>query len=422
MLNYRVIAIIKRELRERALSKSFIFTTILFPALMFGFIGLQAFLMSFEGDSGVKLEVISENENLAWKLQKEFGDRQFVKDGSYSIIFSTMDSSSFKQYLNEKRKDIIEEKLTGIVYAPNSALTEKKVEYYSKTPKNMQITGRLSRAFNKALVEEYFSGKNISEEDLAYARKNVDIASYKVTKEEGIKEEGYGNLALAYLFTFLLYISLLMMGSQTLQMVIQEKSNRINEILLSSVSSKELMIGKILGASITGALQMAIWLSPLMLVVSTSWFVLPQELTFSITMGQIIYLIINFFLGLLIFIGLFAAVGSIFENPQDAQSGMWPIMLLIIVPFFIAFSMMKNPTNPIAEIASLAPFSSVIVMPPRMTLVDVPVWQMALSVVVNLATLIAIFPIAGKIYRIGILRTGKKPSWGEVLKWLTYKY
>ena len=182
------------------------------------------------------------------------------------------------------------------------------------------------------------------------------------------------------------------------------------------------MAGKILGASITGVLQMAIWLSPIFVLVSTTIFILPPEFTIDITYGQIFYLLFNFFLGLVTFIGLFATVGSIFENSQEAQSGMWPVMLLIIIPFFIALSMMKNPTNPIAEIASLAPFASIIVMPAKMTLVDVPIWQFLLSIAINIATILLIFPVAGKIYQVGILRTGKKPKWSEVVRWLKYKY
>ena len=97
-------------------------------------------------------------------------------------------------------------------------------------------------------------------------------------------------------------------------------------------------------------------------------------------------------------------------------------MMLIIIPFFIAMSMGKNPANPIAAIASMFPFASIIVMPARLTIVDVPLWQIGLSIIVNLATIYFLFPLAGKIFSVGILRTGKKPSWGEVVKWFKVNY
>lgn len=421
MFNYRVIALIKRELREKLLSKAFIIMTILLPVFMFGIIGVQTFIMSFDSEKSI-VEIIAESETIANGLKNVIGESNFIKDSTVIPMISSMSQLKFDDYVKAKQKDLLSEKITGIIFIPNSALENKKIQYYSKTPKNMRLLERIDNPINRVLVEEYFQSKNIPTEELQYARMSVDISSYKVSEGEDIKEEGYGNLILSYLFSFLLYISLLMMGSMVMQTVIQEKSNRIVEVLLSSVTSKELMIGKILGAAITGLLQMIIWISPVILVASTSWFMLPKEMTIDITFLQVAYLLINFFLGLLIFVGLFATVGSIFENPQDAQSGMWPIMLLIMIPFFIAMSMIENPSNPVASVASMLPFSAIIVMPAKMALVDVPLWHVILSTLVNVATVFAIFPIAGKIYRVGIMMTGKRPSWTEVIKWLKYKY
>jgi ABC-2 type transport system permease protein len=139
-------------------------------------------------------------------------------------------------------------------------------------------------------------------------------------------------------------------------------------------------------------------------------------------MGQILYFLFNFFIALITFMGMFASVGAIFDNDQDAQSGIWPLMIIIMIPFFVAMGMQGNPDNNLAKVGSMFPFASLIIMPARMSLIDVPWWQMLISVVVNIATLLIIFPISGKIYRVGILMTGKKPKWGEVIKWLKYKY
>jgi len=368
MFNYRVIALIKRELREKLLSKAFILMTVLLPIFMFGVIGVQTFIMSFDSEKSV-VEIIAESDRIADNLKSIIGESSFIKDSTVIPIIMHMSKLQFDNYINSKEDELLSEKITGIVFIPNSALEDKKIQYYSKTPKNMRLLERIDNPINKVLVEVYFSSKNIPVEELRYARMSVDVSSFKIAEGEEIKEEGYGGLILSYLFSFLLYISLLMMGSMVMQTVIQEKSNRIVEVLLSSVTSKELMIGKILGAAITGLLQMAIWLSPVIVVASTSWFMLPGNIVFDITFIQVAYLLINFFLGLLIFVGLFATVGSIFENPQDAQSGMWPIMLLIMIPFFISMSMIENPTNPVANIASMLPFSAVIVMPAKMALV-----------------------------------------------------
>jgi len=421
MFNYRVVALIKRELQEKLLSKAFVLMTLLLPVFMFGIVGVQTFIMSFESE-GKKIEIITYSDTLGAKLQDAILDEQFVKNGEIVPTIKTMSESEFNEYLSSRETDLLDQNLDGIIFIPRTALKDKKIKYYSKTPKNFNLLEKIDRPINKVLVEEYFSSKDIPVEELEYARKSVDVKSFKIAEGEDIKEEGYGGLILSYLFSFLLYLSLIMMGSMVMQAVIQEKSNRIVEVLLSSVTSKELMTGKILGAAITGVVQMAIWLSPVILIASTSWFMIPQEVMIDVTFLQVAYLLFNFFIGLLIFVGLFAMVGSIFENPQDAQSGMWPILMLVMIPFFISMSMIENPDNPVANIASMAPFAAVIVMPAKMALVDVPLWQIVVSTIVNIATVFAIFPIAGKIFRVGIMMTGKKPKWSEVVKWLKYKY
>jgi len=423
MFNNRTLAVIKRELRERLFSKTFIYMTILLPVFMFGIIGIQALLFTYEGDEALNLVLVTESENLTNKFENVFSESDRVKEGKYKIKYETVDTQAFNSFLETKRDDLTKEKLTGIIYVPASALKDKSVKYYSKTPQNQMLIENLSGTINRVLIDYYFSEKNLSTEDLNFARTRVDFTAFKVSLgEEEISEQGYGNLILSYLFTFLLYISLLMMGQMVLQSVIEEKANRIVEIILSSVSPGELLSGKIIGSAVTGALQMTIWLIPVMLVISTTWFVLPPEITFSITLGHVFYMLLNFFVGLITFLGLFAMVGSIFDNPQDAQSGLWPVMMLIIIPFFIAFSLIQNPNSPIGSIAAFVPFSSIMVMPAKMTISEVPVWQLGLSLLINIITIILIFPLAGKIYRVGILTTGKKPKWSEVIKWLKYKY
>lgn len=421
MINYRVLAVVKRELKERLFSKTFIVMTLLIPGLIVFMVGIQALLYSTESKN-LKFELITENPDLISKFEDEFNQADFVTNKNYRFVYSSMTRDEFNQYLKRKREDITEEKLTGIIFIPSTAMKDKKIEYYSKSPQNISLSRELEGPINKVLIDAYFMNRTLTQEELDFARRGIDFAGFKVSKNENIREEGYGNLVLAYAFTFLLYISLLLVGQTTMQSVIEEKGNRIVEIILSSVSSRELMTGKILGATITGVVQMGIWLITIMAVASSAWLTLPEEIVLNIKPEVVIYVLTNFFIGLILFISLFATVGAIFDNPQDASSGTTPIIMLIIIPFFISMSIMENPNKPYAEIASMFPFASVIVMPARMSLIDVPLWQLITSIVLNVLTIVAIFPLAGKIYHVGILRTGKKPKWSEVIKWIKYQY
>ena len=421
MFNRRTLAIIKRELKAKLFSKTFIIMTLLVPVFMFGLFAVQIFVYSASEEENPNILIVSQTENISQKLKTEFDEYNEVKSGHYKISYETLDTTAFSERLNELKTDLLGEKLTGIVYIPTTALENKKVKYYSPNPSNQPLFNKIKPAINKALINIYFEGKLLTKEDVDYARDNVDIAGYRITKNENVKEEGVGNLIALFLFTFLLYMALLFSGQSTMHSVVEEKSSRIMEVLLSSASSTELMAGKIVGVVLTQVVQMAIWLLPIILLVTTSWFVLPADIIFQLDISFIIYFLFNYAVALFTFVGLFATVGSIFDNSQDAQSGVWPLMMLVIFPFLIAISLQSNPQSSVAKITSLLPFTSLLVMPARLTLVQVPMIELIASIAINLTILFAIFPLAGKIYRVGILVTGKKPKWSEVRKWLTMK-
>jgi ABC-2 type transport system permease protein len=421
MFNYRVIAVIKRELKEKLFSKAFIILTLMIPGMIFIFGGVSVMLNLTES-KGLKFELVVENPSILLDFQTEFSKADFVTKKNYVFGYSSLKRDEFRNFLNDKKQQIINDNLTGVFFIPDSAMNNKKIEYYSKSPQNISLSRELEKPINKIFLNIFFKGKSLSAEDLDFARSGVDFTGFKVSKDEKIAEEGYGNLVLSYALSILLYMSLLMIGQMAMQSVIEEKGSKIVEVILSSVSSKELMTGKILGSAITGLAQMGVWLGTILAVSSPALNFLPKEITLDIKPELVVYVLLNFFIGLVLFIGLFSMMGAIFDNAQDAASGNMPIMMLIIIPFFIAISMMENPNKPYVEIASLFPFASIIVMPARMAMIDVPLWQLILAVCINLATIYAIFPIAGKIYHVGILRTGKKPKWSEVIKWLKYKY
>jgi ABC-2 type transport system permease protein len=418
MFNYKVLAVIKKELREKLLSKSFILMTLLIPVFMFGILGVQTFLMTFGEEEEANLVILSEDAGLLPALEKEFSETEVVKNNSFKLKYDSVTKEGLQDYLNSNKADILSDKLTGVIFIPAQSLENKKLEFYSKNPKNSSLLNKVKEPVNKVLLDRYFEGTNFTSKDIEFAKNNVGFNEFKISSGDQIEQAGYGDTVVAFLFTFLLYMSLLMIGSMMMSAIIEEKNSRVVEILLSSMNSRDLLTGKILGTSITSIVQMTIWLSPLIILISTTWFMLPPELIISISYLHILYFLVNYFLGLVTFLGLFASVGSVFESSQDAQQGMWPILILIIIPFFISMSMMENPGNSIAKIASMLPFASIIIMPARMSIIEIPLWQIITSLVINIATLMVVFAAAGKIYRTGIMRTGKKPKIMEVVNWL----
>jgi len=418
MVNFKTLTIIKRELNEKLMSRSFIIMTLIIPILMLVMINVQRIIMSYQSDKGSQIEILTESSELTDKFKASFTELSFVKDATYTVSFCTVSREGLKDYIQGRKQDILSQGLNAVVFIPSKALKNKEIEYYSNTPSNRTIPERLYGPINELLIDNYFSTKNIDKEDLDFARKSVNFSSYKVSKKDDIQEESFGNSIIAAVLTALIYISLLSSGPMTMQSVLKEKSDKIVEVLLSSVSSKELMTGKILGVTITSIAQMIIWLLPVLFLISTSWIVLPGKMTIDISYMHLIYFLINFLLAVLIYQGLFATIGAIFDNPQEAQPAVMPVMILLMIPFFISISAMQNPNSTLAVISSFVPFATFMIMPGRFALVDVPLWHLVISTLINIGTILAIFPLAGKIYSIGILHIGKKPTWNEVLRWL----
>lgn len=417
MLNHRVISVIKRELKEKLLSKSFIIMTVLVPVLMFGVIGFQVFLQMYNSDDAMTLIVASNSEEINTQIKNELSAEDFIKSGHYKIDYTVVEKENFSKYLDSIKKNLFSEKINGLIYIPDSSFKNKDLQYYSKISKNQEVFNKLNKPINNALINIYFKGKSLTEDEIGYIRSSVEFSSFRISSDQ-IEKEGYGNQIISFLLSFLLYLSLIILGQTMLRNVVQEKSNKVAEVLLSSLSAKELMSGKIAGTTVTGVIQMIIWLLPVIFTASTSWFMLPQELLFSISLYKILFFIITYSLGLVTYLGLFAAAGAIVDNDQDAQSMIWPVMILIMIPFFISISLQSNPGSIIGRVSSLVPFASLIVMPARIALVDVPVYEILLSVFINILTLIFVVIISGKIYRLGIIATGKKPSPKELLNWI----
>jgi len=418
MLNNRTVAIVKRELKMKLFSKTFILMTLLVPLFMIGIMGIQILIYSLSDEPKSNIIIFSDSDEISEKVKNEVSNVQEVKSGLITIKFQKIELDSFKSKINELKPDILSNKITGVILLSSSSLQTKEFEYYSSNPNNNSLFNKIKPSINKSLVDIYFASRKLTQDEISFARKDVDVKGFRITTDEKVEEEGYGNKIALFLFSFLLYMALIFGGSMMLNSVVEEKSNKIVEVLLSSASSTELMSGKIIGALIVQVLQMTIWLLPMLMLISTSWFMLPVEVMPTMSFGYLLYFLFNYSLALATYVALYATLGAIFDNPQDAQSGMWPLLMLIMIPFFIALGLESNPQSTLAQVASFFPFASLIVMPARMILVDVPNWQIIISIIINLIVLVGVFKLAGKIYRIGILLTGKKPKWSEVYRWL----
>lgn len=429
-MNFNKIGIILgREFSVRVKKKSFILTTILTPILMAALFIVPTVLMVVGGKDTEKV---------------------MVQDNS-GIVAPYLESSSTAEYIIAPEGSTLEQlkadfnnldvyALVGISELDSS--NNVQAVAYSAEPLNVDIKSDISRKVNKAVETMKLSLYNITDLDriLEEVRSDVQITTLTLT-EKGEKEESTEiYMALSYIMSFLIYMFIFMFGNMVMRGVIEEKSGRIVEVIVSSVKSVELMIGKILGVALVAITQFLIWVVLTLILVMVAGFLLGGDLVGTMEsaevagMGSILkgisevrfgYVItcflIYFVLGYLLYAGMFAAVGAAVDNEADTGQLSIPITVPLILGLFLMIPTFQNPTGQLAFWSSIIPFTSPMVMMARIPFGAVPFWELALSIILLLATALLMAVISAKIYKVGILTYGKKASFKDLWKWIKTK-
>lgn len=433
--------IIEREYKTRVLKKSFILLTLLTPVLLVALILVPLWLSTIKDDTKQHIVVID-------------------KSGLYESVLKSNDLYTFEftnRPIDTIRNNVQEtSELTGILYISGNLATDTaQVILYSDKQAKMETVSYLSGLLDKYVEDQKIAAYNIPNlrEMVENSRTDIKITTVK-WDEDGKEQESSAELALiiGMLSAFVIYMFILIYGGQVMSGVIQEKTNRIVEVIVASVKPFELMMGKIVGIALVGLTQMLLWVVltvGLSTILGGSLFA-PSDMgelqnmaamsagqstppmsdnmateIYGMLSGydfiQLLVMFVLYFLGgYLLYASLFAAVGSAVESETDTNQFSLPLSIPIIFALYAAIYSAQNPDGPLAFWCSLIPFTSPIVMLVRIPF-GVPVWQLILSFTILVLSFAGTTWMAGKIYRTGILMYGKKNSWKEIWKWLTYQ-
>lgn len=340
------------------------------------------------------------------------------------------------------RKQVLDKSIDGFVVLPDSLLEGKgAADYYSRGGGGISFQVQLQDALDKAVQEQRLNAKGVSEEVKNILKTETKLRMQEVTLEGNQADATSFLTGVAYAMALLIYIMMLIYGSVVMQSVMEEKSSRILEIMASSVKPYDLMMGKVLGMGVLGVVQMTVWavlsiaaitalgsvaamfLNPATLnlpdaasqqqMLDAVGFVIPD-----LKISLLFYFLLYFIGGYLLYSSFFVAVGSAVESPNDAQQLLLPITMLIIIPMMFIHQIILNPDGTLSALLSIVPFFSPILMPARIAVTDVPLWQIGLSLLLLIGTFMGAIWVSARIYRIGILMYGKKPSLRDLLKWI----
>lgn len=448
----KISIIIKREYMTRVRKKSFIIMTILAPVLMAAIIIVPTLLMVNQEQDFKKIAVVEDNSDLFKGAIKNTDNLEFIYLENVK--------------LNDLQNSFEKAGYYGILFiSPEIVNTPKAIQLLSKKQPPIGLLQYIESSLEKEIERQKLMTYKI--ENLDEIMKNVETKVSVQTKKIGdsgeVKETSTGiAMALAYIGGFLMYMLVFMFGSQVMRGVIEEKTSRVVEVIVSSVKPVQLMMGKIVGIALVGLTQFMIWIFLTFAIVgvlrstvlkksdmtevtqSMSKNLMTEEQQSAVTArqaemnpdlaefsklfdsamnqpwGLIIFSFVFYFItGYLLYASIFAAIGSAVDNETETQQFMLPVTIPIILALMVAMGTMQNPESSLSFWCSMIPLTSPIVMVARIPF-GVPSWQIAVSMILMVITFVAFVWMAAKIYRTGILMYGKKSSWKEMWKWLRY--
>ncbi|MGC8748328.1 MAG: ABC transporter permease [Candidatus Kapaibacteriota bacterium] len=424
----KFFTIAKRDYLAIVKSKSFIIATILIPIFWFAIIVVPGVLTAiFFQQTEMKIAIVD-------KTNKGIGKEIVASDPTaFFIEFSSE---------NQLNKKILDGELEAYLVIDDESLKNNHVIVYTKGGGGIGFLAKIDKVVGKTFRKKLLFEKGLDTALIKQIESDVKVETRKVT-QEGIKKD-YSEFYsfFGYFAGIILFMLIFLYGGFVMRGVVEEKANRIVEILLSSVKPFDIMLGKVVGLGSVGLTQILIWLV-LFAIISLfsgqiiSLFITPQPSQSSISTGLaqqnpfpanfkippiplefFVFFIVYFLFGYFLIASIYAALGSAVDQEQDAQTLIAPINFIFLIPVFLISLMIANPNGTIPTLLSLFPPFTPVLMVARMSSTSVPLWQLLLSVVLMLLFIWLSVHISAKIYRIGILIYGKKPTLKEIFRWL----
>ncbi|MEO8216733.1 MAG: ABC transporter permease [Acidobacteriota bacterium] len=414
--------VMRREYLSRFLTKGFWISTALFPLLTVGFTVLPRVLAERTKSSPEAVRIVDTMGDFFPVLQAEIAKNHDSDEGP-PIVQEPVAGRNLPELKHQLNVLAEKGKIQGYLIIDSKSIADSDLVYYARNPSSIVSSDSIRRALREAVIRYRLKKLGVSGPQVESAVQRVDFDVQKATNNPKQKESGISALFMSFALVFFLYFTLIFYGVYILRGVLEEKTSRIVEIIVSSVKPFELMLGKILGIGAVGLTQIAIWfLFALIMTVPqiAGVFSITRAAIPSISPLTLTFFPIYFILGYFLYATIYAGIGSMFNSDEDAQQMVSLASLLLVVPMMLIMPVIKNPAGGLAIGLSLFPFFTPILMLLRISVQTPPAWQIALSVVIMIATIVLMIWIVSKIYRVGILMYGKKPTIPELIRWLRY--
>jgi ABC-2 type transport system permease protein len=413
----RLVSVVRREYLERVRSKPFIISTVVGPLVMVGLMVGPSLMLDKNRDRALRVAVVDGEGLLGPDLEKRLREHEVDERPLFEL--RSLGSGPIEARRERARADVLGQQLDGYVYVPPGGYERHEAEYYGRNVSNLRELRELGRVIDAAALARRLGQAGVAPERVGEFTRRFDLKTVRLSRS-GEREDRGDSFLFSVLLMMLLYAATAMWGSALMNGVIEEKTNRVVEVVVSSIPTSTLFGGKLLGVGAAGLTQFAVWAGVTALAGSAG---VQGALMGGVGLPEVpwhvpLLLVVFFVLGFFLYGALFAAVGAAVNSQQEAQSLVFIAMLPLIVGTTFFPVVASRPDGTLATVLSLVPFWTPLLMFLRVVLLTPPVWQVALGIVLTLATVVLFNWGAARIYRVGILMYGKRPTLPEILRWI----
>ena len=404
----KLIQIVRREYVESVRKKSFLFGLVVTPLLMVVMMYLPIVSSGLLSEDRVTLAIVDETGLYGPRLLESI--EQEVDEGFRPEL--TIYRPGEAPSAEELDARVVEGELTGWIRIPADFEAGRGFDYHSESITNLSSLEAIERRFDRMLIEKRAEDFGVPVERRSELLQTTEMRTFRIGREGAQETDFMGVYFRAVIMVMILFFALIPTGQILMRSVIEEKSNRVIEVLLSSVTPKELMVGKIIGLGAVGLTLLGVW--------AIAGFLLGARTGngFPVQAAEAGVFVLYFFPGYFFYAALLGTIGSICNAEREAQPFLTPISLMLILPVMLGVAIAQNPDHLVARILSFVPFFTPSLMLFRFTIKEPPVWEIAATWVTLLASTVGMFWASTRIFRIGILLTGKRPTIPEVLRWV----
>ncbi len=427
---HKLWAVIRREFVARVRTKSFVITTVLGPLLMAVMMVAPA-MLSMKQSSGRHIVIVDGGDRGLGRTARTTLGSKFPEHFTVEVMVIPAGETKRLESLISRidaPPETTGAPIDGVVVLDPEMLADDRIAYYGSNVSSMKDMSDLRRGLRDALVADRLAELGVNLSLVQEASRPFTLTTERVTDGTLTGESGEASFALAYAMSFLLYLALLLYGVQVMSAVVEEKSNRINEVLVSSLRPFELLFGKVIGVGSAGLVQLSLWVGTAMVLTTfraeiASVFGVPEAAVMAIPIPTVspalmAVFLLFFVLGFFLYSSAYAAVGAMCNTMQETQQASMPVTLTVVAGFIMVFNVLGDPAGSLARTLSLIPLVAPLIVPVRYSLNPLGVGELLAAAFSTLIGAVVVAWLAGRIYRVGILAHGKRPKIKELVNWV----